>query len=118
MRSTRSSIGFSSRLQWGRDVSIPEMARMRARCGRAPRLQWGRDVSIPEIPRITAAVERIGWLQWGRDVSIPEIIPGSARPRGSARASMGPGCFYPGNMAVPDGTVYSVSLQWDRDVSI
>src|ERR1017187_5267817 len=39
------------------------------------RLQWGRDVSIPEM----GADGRIVWvfnvLQWGRDVSIPEIPP-------------------------------------------
>src|ERR1017187_2260251 len=90
---------FNGLLQWGRDVSIPEMgwplgiapvipkASMGPGCfypgnstgtpAEAPpaRLQWGRDVSIPEM----GADGRIVWvfnvLQWGRDVSIPEIPP-------------------------------------------
>src|ERR1017187_3371153 len=36
-------------LQWGRDVSIPEMADCPLPRGHATLLQWGRDVSIPEI---------------------------------------------------------------------
>ena len=83
-------------------------------------LQWGRDVSIPEIRLIEIGAHRPGALQWGRDVSIPEITGvGLARSsmdrfngagmflsrkckasialRMSCSASMGPGCFYPGN---------------------
>ena len=36
-------------------------------------LQWGRDVSIPEIFVSNAPVLHAARLQWGRDVSIPEI---------------------------------------------
>ena len=38
-------------LQWGRDVSIPEMSDYRYRLLKEEPLQWGRDVSIPEIRR-------------------------------------------------------------------
>src|ERR1035441_9310538 len=41
----------------------------RASCG----LQWGRDVSIPEITAATPIAPYFRTLQWGRDVSIPEI---------------------------------------------
>src|ERR1017187_7387176 len=37
-------------------------------------------------------------LQWGRDVSIPEICQVGVVLGFGQRASMGPGCFYPGNM--------------------
>src|ERR1017187_1967902 len=37
-------------------------------------LQWGRDVSIPEIWGRYAITIRASGLQWGRDVSIPEIL--------------------------------------------
>src|ERR1017187_6377513 len=84
-------------LQWGRDVSIPEirppaarpaitsMASMGPGCfypGNSATaaatygmwaLQWGRDVSIPEIPTNKASSTQAAALQWGRDVSIPEI---------------------------------------------
>ena len=60
-------------------------------------LQWGRDVSIPEIGR--PPLPWSGWclLQWGRDVSIPEMRLASLTRARDPRASMGPGCFYPGN---------------------
>src|ERR1017187_140157 len=84
-------------LQWGRDVSIPEirppaarpaitsMASMGPGCfypGNSATaaatygmwaLQWGRGVSIPEIPTNKASSTQAAALQWGRDVSIPEI---------------------------------------------
>src|ERR1017187_656153 len=37
------------------------------------RLQWGRDVSIPEIRDSTSEGLVMVLLQWGRDVSIPEM---------------------------------------------
>ena len=39
----------------------------------ARELQWGRDVSIPEIELLQAEGDYLPLLQWGRDVSIPEI---------------------------------------------
>src|ERR1039458_3819133 len=39
-------------------------------------------------------------LQWGRDVSSPEIRRGFEPAAVPNRASMGPGCFYPGNELV------------------
>src|ERR1017187_3231810 len=67
------STGAAVTLQWGRDVSIPEMPR--AQPARLPpaRLQWGRDVSIPEMSCRGHALGTCLWLQWGRDVSIPEM---------------------------------------------
>src|ERR1035441_9664454 len=79
-------------LQWGRDVSIPEMFRDRQSRARSHRLQWGRDVSIPEM--WSPSPPRTGYpaLQWGRDVSIPEI-PWLLRPRPRYRRFNGAGMF-------------------------
>ena len=60
-------------LQWGRDVSIPEINQLPYLFTFNSKLQWGRDVSIPEIPVLAFAVQQGIMLQWGRDVSIPEI---------------------------------------------
>ena len=37
-------------------------------------LQWGRDVSIPEMNGRIGVRTPTGMLQWGRDVSIPEML--------------------------------------------
>ena len=177
-------------LQWGRDVSIPEMRRRARRfwrwrsfngagmflsrkCdwvkvigGLRAMLQWGRDVSIPEIVRAgDVALERCGfngagmflsrkWYpssfsrrkpscfngagmflsrksRWGGDVPIvrtpASMGPGCFYPGNSGhhfaiavpvRASMGPGCFYPGNFVGEFPGQLPYLLQWGRDVSI
>ena len=65
--------GESLGLQWGRDVSIPEIwIRWRTTVS-TDWLQWGRDVSIPEISVMLPWSLTTATLQWGRDVSIPEI---------------------------------------------
>src|ERR1039458_1130214 len=61
------------KLQWGRDVSIPEMNQAGIPRWASEGLQWGRDVSIPEIMAIRSERMYSGSLQWGRDVSIPEM---------------------------------------------
>src|SRR5579875_3260925 len=106
-------------LQWGRDLSIAEIARQRLlHYQEFPRLQWGRDLSIAEIHRPVVWVSNIrfssmgprsldrgnvwiwmwwAWvefLQWGRDLSIAEI-----------------------NKRL-DGFGGNVILQWGRDLSI
>src|ERR1017187_1510808 len=71
-------------LQWGRDVSIPEMQSPRPMQPPGLPLQWGRDVSIPEIGHVNAVADGSILLQWGRDVSIPEMLPlrdRKSRPR-------------------------------------
>ena len=85
------------RLQWGRDVSIPEIRAKAEKDGQEAMLQWGRDVSIPEMVPLLSRGVLFAQLQWGRDVSIPEIWPWVRRQRKCHRASMGPGCFHPRN---------------------
>src|ERR1019366_4998457 len=68
-------------------------------------LQWGRDVSIPEILHLLTNYEWVVGLQWGRDVSIPEIWWCSPEPQRYASASMGPGCFHPRNS---HSSIYSI----------
>ena len=65
--------GSGAGLQWGRDVSIPEMAWKPLSYEETVKLQWGRDVSIPEIATSGGATLGTMSLQWGRDVSIPEM---------------------------------------------
>ena len=67
------SLRLDRSLQWGRDVSIPEIFPLFGQNGSPCRLQWGRDVSIPEITLARSPVRVPRRLQWGRDVSIPEM---------------------------------------------
>src|ERR1017187_3779347 len=60
-------------LQWGRNVSIPEMFLAMEYHQPFHRLQWGRNVSIPEIRYPGFRLQPSSLLQWGRNVSIPEI---------------------------------------------
>src|SRR5579883_1336244 len=110
-----------SRLQWGRDRSVAEIALSTALDGtRDKELQWGRDRSVAEIrgrgawvrqgmagfngaatdrsrklPPSPAQPPRSGMLQWGRDRSVAEMHPRShGAPRGEP------------------------SLQWGRDRSV
>ena len=105
-------------LQWGRDVSIPEMSTTAGTTSLTTWLQWGRDVSIPEIGRRTLPQRVVARLQWGRDVSIPEMRAGRPRNRTVRSASMGPGCFHPRNDEARRGKLVLGWLQWGRDVSI
>src|ERR1039458_6731031 len=57
-------------------------------------------------------------LQWGRDVSIPEMAVAVNLPIQFIGASMGPGCFYPGNKDSLRKPPETERLQWGRDVSI
>ena len=82
-------------------------------------LQWGRDVSIPEIRDLLPVAAPVVELQWGRDVSIPEMLDSSDMTHIHPAASMGPGCFHPRNSNSTSVTSQlSGSLQWGRDVSI
>src|ERR1017187_6441842 len=129
------------------------------------RLQWGRDVSIPEMPELppmyagTAGFNGAGMFlsrKFGylRDAachisgfngagmflsrkcqSFPQCMqeqpasmgpgcfyPGNlgtcVTPHATSPASMGPGCFYPGNARASPNVCRNSRLQWGRDVSI
>ena len=60
-------------------------------------LQWGRDVSIPEIDLQSRNLCKFMVLQWGRDVSIPKMFLRVLGEQDHCKASMGPGCFHPRN---------------------
>src|ERR1035441_9952984 len=132
-------MGFE--LQWGRDVSIPEIRR---RCRPPlPRLCFnGAGMFLSRKCVVLEGDPRwVNELQWGRDVSIPEICRANPQGRKPARfngagmflsrkcrlkddvlrtrqASMGPGCFYPGNQSGRENRKSASTLQWGRDVSI
>src|ERR1017187_8700558 len=83
-------------LQWVRDVSIPEILRWSEHCAQWTRLQWGRDVSIPEIKSLPERQERRASFNGAGMFLSRKSLRDIAGTRGLA-ASMGPGCFYPGN---------------------
>src|ERR1035441_7951838 len=80
-------------------------------------LQWGRDVSIPEIMRT-----RRTWASRPR-FNGDGMFPSQKWWRRDHRkfllfASMGPGCFHPRNYANSAYMGIQATLQWGRDVSI
>jgi hypothetical protein len=83
-----------------------------------PRLQWGRDVSIPEIIPTGASSSPLGRASMGPGCFHPRNYRRSWWQAHRFLASMGPGCFHPRNIEaeVPDGLL--APLQWGRDVSI
>ena len=89
----------STELQWGRDVSIPEILEVSQYMWRPAKLQWGRDVSIPEIPRGRLEVVDVGLASMGPGCFHPRNAVQLAAPGASDPASMGPGCFHPRNAA-------------------
>ena len=82
------------------------------------KLQWGRDVSIPEMGVGQVAIGIRYTASMGPGCFYPGNKSRLAQPRRNPLASMGPGCFYPGNRLGPGGHVPGGSLQWGRDVSI
>src|ERR1035437_5179097 len=82
-------------------------------------LQWGRDVSIPEMrrPATSTPMSRSSFNGAGMFPSqkyAAAIFPGVIRDV----ASMGPGCFDPRNLATLVASADSdIKLQWGRDVS-
>ena len=88
-------------LQWGRNVSIPEMRYRLQQLGYSSGLQWGRDVSIPEMTSRTAhATPPLGFNGAGMFPS--QKLSRSDQSHRRDGASMGPGCFHPRND--PNGT--------------
>jgi DEAD/DEAH box helicase len=101
-----------------RSARITKLTACRRRQRRPARLQWGRDVSIPEIggaaPAATGAME----LQWGRDVSIPEMAV-SMVSFSPTVCFNGAGMFPSQKLAsVSNAWTGKSWLQWGRDVSI
>src|ERR1039458_8332124 len=107
-------------LQWGRDVSIPEIRPPAPRPAITSMASMGPGCFYPGNSATAAATYGMWALQWGRDVSIPEMTYRDRRrlplagfngagmflsrkwswwsgAAGRLEASMGPGCFYPGN---------------------
>src|ERR1039458_1003043 len=135
------SAASASMLQWGRDVSIPEMRRAGGRSALGQRASMGPGCFYPGNTENKFDPYLDLRLQWGRDVSIPEICRANPQGRKPARfngagmflsrkcrlkddvlrtrqASMGPGCFYPGNQSGRENRKSASTLQWGRDVSI
>ena len=84
-------------LQWGRDVSIPEMM-LGLADGIAPvPLQWGRDVSIPEMGSPGQGLRLPTGFNGAGMFPSQKFAAARIGKRGLPRASMGPGCFHPRN---------------------
>src|ERR1019366_5584675 len=60
-------------------------------------LQWGRDVSIPEIGLVVQVVDAVVVASMGPGCFHPRNRPPSRRDDLILAASMGPGCFHPKN---------------------
>ena len=63
-----------------------------------PRLQWGRGLSVAEMAESAGRPETIGALQWGRGLSVAEIPGPHHHRRGTSATSMGPRPFGRGNI--------------------
>src|ERR1017187_5222285 len=81
------------------------------------RLQWGRDVSIPEIKGRTPAQSLSSSFN-GAGMFLSRKCGVNCTITIVSGASMGPGCFYPGNAAAGASFLALAELQWGRDVSI
>ncbi len=119
--SSRVRIGCGVKLQWGRDVSVADVAVQNAIEIVLSPLQWGRDVSVADVELGERRARRLGaGLQWGRDVSVADVDPRDMRKLGAElQASMGPrrfrrGCF----MMMEQRRLRKDVLQWGRDVSV
>ena len=105
-------------LQWGRDVSIPEMLFINLFPTFPHRLQWGRDVSIPEILTFFGLLLLLLLASMGPGCFYPGNAVTKSMNELFLEASMGPGCFYPGNGGGVGDRRRGRGLQWGRDVSI
>ena len=110
-------------LQWGRELTLPEMALFSTSGGtvttasmgpganapgnkrslimaiRPLALQWGRELTLPEIAVGKGRERAVGALQWGRELTLPEMRWSRDRQPAARGASMGPGANAPGNLA-------------------
>ena len=106
-------------LQWGRDVSIPEIRHSRKQCPGDRMLQWGRDVSIPEISmfRVVLTNPATGFNGAG-------MFPSQKLARGTGESLSlsgfnGAGMFPSQKLpAYCPSSCFPARLQWGRDVSI
>ena len=81
------------------------------------KLQWGRDVSIPEITPLTLFPTILLYFN-GAGMFLSRKLAGKIQGQRGWQASMGPGCFYPGNQIPQPFISCGGLLQWGRDVSI
>src|ERR1017187_2238999 len=80
-------------------------------------LQWGRDGSIPEMLEPAMLLPEPSSFN-GAGMFLSRKYPQHRGPVAVCRASMGPGCFYPGNVVAQGVALLDGGLQWGRDVSI
>ena len=129
-------------LQWGRDVSIPEMGQSEKAWRSHRRASMGPGCFHPRNSDVQAMMRSILLASMGPGCFHPRNLlalrhpvlrlrasmgPGCFHPRNPAherrvgttrRASMGPGCFHPRNLLDSAGQLGDFGLQWGRDVSI
>src|ERR1035437_8046712 len=81
-------------------------------------LQWGRDVSIPEIRKIRRVPVSGSHASMGPGCFHPRNSSVNVAGACLFIASMGPGCFHPRNSLTFASGGSAHKLQWGRDVSI
>src|ERR1035437_311645 len=104
-------------LQWGRDVSIPEMLRRSAARTRLPGFNGAGMFPSQKCPTVSQPTQN------QRRFNGAGMFPSQKWDRRCPKcpahvASMGPGCFHPRNGMVAGTPWQGTGLQWGRDVSI
>ena len=136
-----SAIDRIASLQWGRDVSIPEISGHRRarwcrgcfngagmflsrksgrgirRAGRAPGFN-GAGMFLSRKSRWPARADSRSRCFNGAGMFLSRKFALPRLPAAHPLASMGPGCFYPGNSQNSAAQSSTALLQWGRDVSI
>ena len=107
-----------ARLQWGRELTLPEISPAEILKGKAFVLQWGRELTLPEIRTLPATLAAQNLLQWGRELTLPEMTPTGSTSEVVPPASMGPGANAPGNDGVDVGRDDLARLQWGRELTL
>src|ERR1035437_8673098 len=86
---SRCSYMWPTALQWGRDVSIPEIRQPIVLHVHRGRASMGPGCFHPRNKRKNLTTDGGEELQWGRDVSIPEMVGRIAVDQVGGLASMG-----------------------------
>ena len=105
-------------LQWGRELTLPEIDFYGVHQDTKRSLQWGRELTLPEIRTLPATLAAQNLLQWGRELTLPEMTPTGSTSEVVPPASMGPGANAPGNDGVDVGRDDLARLQWGRELTL
>ena len=108
---------FAALLQWGRNLSVAEGARLAHGIDGLIELQWGRNLSVAEgadyLQACIFGVASMGPQPFGCGRQVQE-----AKDVGAAEASMGPQPFGCGRNVLTWEVRNAIALQWGRNLSV